>query len=803
MLQHADALPETELSVLFMDAVNDKKLAPGFRISSFTHCAQTGNDGSPRRACFAMFRGYQDDGVRWFDQIIPFEFRQHLPGIDPFEDIQSSSLSSEVKRARARLLTEISACAELLFASQHRVSLLMFLVIGRRFRLLRLDRAGILVTPSVDYIDNPAILLNYLYRSSRLDNDSLGFDPSVTRVLPSDIDFLRMDRAALPDIADLDHSERDLKDEESCESITFAYVRSLFRATLASDWPRYRIRVPDGDQQRTFLVAKPAFRAGDFAGRGTRGYVALDCATCRFVWLKDAWRLSYKVADREGDILEKLNAANISNVPTLVCHGDIANQTTITADWWERKSRIPSTTPPSSTTSLSFTSSSTALNSSRSLGSKKRKRNDAHTDDTLVTQPVGLTPHATGCSAGPLREHTHYRVVVEEVCLHLKNFQYGQQLVSIVLDCMRAHYEAAVKPEIRILHRDISGGNILICPKILRQRDGKKRSIMWTGILSDWELSKPVDTHEAASRATRAHRMGTYQFMSVNLLSDLSRPVQIADELESFFHVLVYYAVRYLNSNCTSTSGFIQGYFDMYTGPGSAYACGQKSVAMESSGVLYMQHPYKPLLFRTPMDNLLATMLKSFRAHYKVLEYDARKTAPPQPPPTPHQRSQSPSDSGDGEDGPQVGPPTSSHGPPSSVSDVNSLVDWDNQDDTPVTSIPTAEDVKLAAKVAHHKFLLSYMAKMLDHPRWRMSDRRPATPETDSRTTDPAGSSHAPPSAASASASVGNGSKRRRLKLKGPERNVSLPARLHASTRRTPRTRVAPGPRTLPVKARS
>ena len=137
-------------------------------------------------------------------------------------------------------------------------------------------------------------------------------------------------------------------------------------------------------------------------------------------------------------------------------------------------------------------------------------------------------------------------------------------------------------------------------------------------------------------------------------------------------------------------------------------------------------------------------------------------------------------------------------GPPAGVSDV----DWGNQDDIPVTSIPTAEDLKLAAKVAHHKFLLGYMAKMLDHPRWRMSDRRPRT----ATPADPAVSlsSQAPSSLAVAnlgnSDGNGNGNSKKRRRTKGPERNVSLPARLHASTRRT-RTRLSP--RTLPVKARS
>ena len=76
-----------------------------------------------------------------------------------------------------------------------------------------------------------------------------------------------------------------------------------------------------------------------------------------------------------------------------------------------------------------------------------------------------------------------------------------QELISDV----SAHYQAATNPQTRLLHRDISGGNILIYPKI--KRDGTKCAIVWTGLLVDWELSKPVDDDQAPSKASQAERM--------------------------------------------------------------------------------------------------------------------------------------------------------------------------------------------------------------------------------------------------------------------------------------------------------
>ncbi len=54
-----------------------------------------------------------------------------------------------------------------------------------------------------------------------------------------------------------------------------------------------------------------------------------------------------------------------------------------------------------------------------------------------------------------------------------------------------AHFQAATKPKLKLLHRDISGGNILIVPSILEDDNGAE--IQWKGILTDWEMSKPQD----------------------------------------------------------------------------------------------------------------------------------------------------------------------------------------------------------------------------------------------------------------------------------------------------------------------
>lgn len=279
--------------------------------------------------------------------------------------------------------------------------------------------------------------------------------------------------------------------------------------------------------------------------------------------------------------------------------------------------------------------------------------------------------------------------------------------------------------------------------------------------------------------------------MSVNLLQKTSKPLQVSDELESFFHVLVYYSVRYLRSNCPDVPSWIDNYFNTYAAPNRLYPCGQKSTAVESTGYLQTGPAEGPLLFNSPMDELLATMLNSFRAYYKVLQDEVRRSAPPAPPCSRPRR------------------PTRSPSPvpvviPASWFVFRCIGDDDAPDapQKPVNSSaasqsngPTAEDRHLAKNVATHDFFLNFLTHMVCDQGWRGGDRismpqgsAPAFPGRDVDTSTPA--------RAALAADQPTSSKRQRTR--GPEHNISLPARLH-STRRTRKMNQA---RTHPIHAK-
>ena len=77
---------------------------------------------------------------------------------------------------------------------------------------------------------------------------------------------------------------------------------------------------------------------------------------------------------------------------------------------------------------------------------------------------------------------------MRRMCIHY--------FVCALIVVIIAHMQALRK--CGILHRDISIGNILIFPYIhFDEKTGKPSFIHWAGILSDWEMGKPIDVNVA------------------------------------------------------------------------------------------------------------------------------------------------------------------------------------------------------------------------------------------------------------------------------------------------------------------
>ncbi|TBU58897.1 hypothetical protein BD310DRAFT_764502, partial [Dichomitus squalens] len=445
-----------------------------------------------------------DGRPHWVDQCLPCEFKNRKRGneLDPFDDREDSNIeSSALLRKKSR--GQIISYADLLFALQQRTFLFMLLIIGRRFRLLRWDRSGVVTTKSTDYFKHPDLLCDFLWRFSHSSSTALGFDPTAIRLplrpnLTNEMDDIAIE---LEKVA-VDHTNRPL-DEALPDGFVFTYVLELFKNSIAiKEWPRHQLSITDdnGDKHH-YLVGKPTFRASGAVGRTTKGYVAYDVQAKRLVWLKDTWRAWYEDIEREGDVLLRLNKAGVSNVPTVICHGDVG----------------------------------------------KRKREHLASDDVPRGHADPTCPAPPRCRADcSMRHHRHYRVAIEEVCLELKKYVEAQQLVTVVLECIIAHMGAATSEDfdVNVLHRDIVDSNIMIYPRVRVREDGGL-ALVWTGMLIDWDLSKPIMGPNERSLARQPICTANWQFTSVNLLMNSRQPVRSCDDLESFLLILVYYAMRY------------------------------------------------------------------------------------------------------------------------------------------------------------------------------------------------------------------------------------------------------------------
>ncbi|KAI0643545.1 hypothetical protein C8Q79DRAFT_868163, partial [Trametes meyenii] len=96
----------------------------------------------------------------------------------------------------------------------------------------------------------------------------------------------------------------------------------------------------------------------------------------------------------------------------------------------------------------------------------------------------------------------------------------------------------------KITHLDISAGNVLVFPALTRHENKGGKWVKWNGLLTDWELVKCIVDDAAQVMTRQLERTGTWQSMSAAYVAaNWTRPIEMADELESF-HVMLFYVVR-------------------------------------------------------------------------------------------------------------------------------------------------------------------------------------------------------------------------------------------------------------------
>ncbi len=203
--------------------------------------------------------------------------------------------------------------------------------------------------------------------------------------------------------------------------------------------------------------------------------------------------------------------------------------------------------------------------------------------------------------------------------------------------------------------------------------------------------------------------------MSANLLSITPTRFSLADDLESLVLVLIYYAVRYLSSSIIEdrlVAVFLERCFDSYTIGNGKILCGErKTDVMRDCGEVVYYLPGKGrtrVFFKSPLDELLSTVLGWFRLHYKVLDWEADVTQHPTLA-WAQAHFQTPAKSSR---------PHAGHGGPRHL-------DADGGDESKLQPAPTSDERGLALRVLAHSFIIDEFSETLDSALWTGIDRHP------------------------------------------------------------------------------
>ncbi|KAF9475140.1 hypothetical protein BDN70DRAFT_865329 [Pholiota conissans] len=238
-----------------------------------------------------------------------------------------------------------------------------------------------------------------------------------------------------------------------------------------------KVMVPDRESpkdEKGVLIPLPLeyLSSSPFA-RATRPTLAYDLEKKRLVFMKDYWRP--KDNPKEGDIYAHLHKHGVRHIAEFGAGNDVRNHATLTAK---------------------FATEGWAC---------QRASED--------TEPI-------------IPELVQYRMTLLVIGRRLDDYHCTRNFVFAVKDAMEAHDDAYFKA--KVLHRDISAGNILLTSK--------------GGLLIDWDMSVMIDPKPQIAR--RPKRTGTWQFMSVKLLEKPYKVQDIADDRESAFWVILWLALR-------------------------------------------------------------------------------------------------------------------------------------------------------------------------------------------------------------------------------------------------------------------
>lgn len=202
------------------------------------------------------------------------------------------------------------------------------ILLNRHARFVRWDRSGAIVTERFDYVSDPRLLGEFLWRFAHMNDDERGFDPTATRASRAEVKLFR-------------RSVQDFLDGMTAGTTDAPAVRKLPDAERTLDnsntFPIWKLHIVDAAsrQSAALIVNRPLFDRSTVFGRSTRAYLAYDLQQHRLVFLKDTWRPDHSKLQIESETYQVLSKHRIQHIPVVfyagdVCHDDRSPQATLT-----------------------------------------------------------------------------------------------------------------------------------------------------------------------------------------------------------------------------------------------------------------------------------------------------------------------------------------------------------------------------------------------------------------------------------------------------------------------------------------
>ncbi|KAI1791533.1 hypothetical protein LXA43DRAFT_889104 [Ganoderma leucocontextum] len=466
--------------------------------------------------------------------------------------------------------------------NQHRIFSYAVYVCYNMARLLYFDRSGAFVSEPFRWDETDSLLHQFVWKIARLANagrfEDLGHDPTAELASGEAKDkfmALKDDMSLPPHIRDgfkkatadkwpiykLDVTPGQPSKDEWFDDITFPPPKDFSSPPTPSPSQRTPLSKPSSSSDplpsssnnftpsvRQFLVGRPHFAADGLVGRCTRGYFAYDItdddsSNWRVCFLKDSWRPLVPGHTRpEHLVYQRLRFFGVNTgIGTLICGGDVGGHRA------------------------------------------QRTRVQEHLPEK--NRPV-------------LR--VHYRLVIEEIGIPLEHFNSFPELSAFFMDAITAHHRAWSLA--RVLHRDISVGNIMILP-------ASSTSPRRKGFLIDWDLSRLES--ELGTGPVEPDRTGTWQFRSALSLLLPWKPYRRTDDIESFIHVYIYLVLRYHVTNISSLQELVTTLFEGVSLVHGIKIGGDRKLALFMATKLPFQVHSNPNL-QNLLDNIISECSQSY-----------------------------------------------------------------------------------------------------------------------------------------------------------------------------------------------